>query len=207
MSDSLVIPKSACMVAGAFVAGAGLIGGLWAWTSRTPMPPPPPSETIVLWPAEPQNAAPAQPDPVVEPAAEQQATPMPELATPIPTATEPEPSLEAEPEPEAGPSLVPAPEPAAEPVAEPVAEPEAVAPTEPRPVDPKPVAPAVQLIGINSAGLAELQLLPGIGPVLAGRIVDDRAANGRFGSLNDLQRVKGIGLKTAAKLAPLITFN
>lgn len=73
--------------------------------------------------------------------------------------------------------------------------------------EPAPSGAAVQWIDINTAESAELQLLPGIGPVLAQRIVDDRAANGRFLSLNDLKRVKGIGDKTAAKLAPLIVFR
>ncbi len=62
-------------------------------------------------------------------------------------------------------------------------------------------------IAVNTASAAELDLLPGIGPVYAQRIVDDRTANGPFTSLQDLQRVRGIGPKTAEKLAPLITFD
>ncbi|MEO1716218.1 MAG: helix-hairpin-helix domain-containing protein [Planctomycetota bacterium] len=62
-------------------------------------------------------------------------------------------------------------------------------------------------IAVNSASAAELDLLPGIGPIYAQRIVDERAANGLFTSIEDLQRVRGIGPKTAAKLAPLITFD
>ncbi|MEL6795980.1 MAG: helix-hairpin-helix domain-containing protein, partial [Planctomycetota bacterium] len=62
-------------------------------------------------------------------------------------------------------------------------------------------------IAVNSASAAELDLLPGIGPVYAQRIVDERSANGLFASIQDLQRVRGIGPKTAAKLAPLITFD
>lgn len=80
-------------------------------------------------------------------------------------------------------------------------------PAQPSLPEPAPPGTAVQWIDINTADSAELQLLPGIGPVLAQRIVDDRAASGRFFSLNDLKRVKGIGDKTAAKLAPLIVFR
>lgn len=57
-------------------------------------------------------------------------------------------------------------------------------------------------ININTATAAELDLLPGIGPALAGRIIDHRTAHGRFATLDDLDAVKGIGPKTIAKLAP-----
>lgn len=48
-------------------------------------------------------------------------------------------------------------------------------------------------VDINTAGVAELDTLPGIGQVTAGKIVADRAANGPFASLDDLGRVPGIG--------------
>ncbi|MDQ7014577.1 MAG: helix-hairpin-helix domain-containing protein [Planctomycetota bacterium] len=57
-------------------------------------------------------------------------------------------------------------------------------------------------IDINTATLAELDILPRIGPTLAARIIADREANGPFGSLDDLDRVPGIGPKTVAKLVP-----
>ncbi|MBK7405464.1 MAG: helix-hairpin-helix domain-containing protein [Phycisphaerales bacterium] len=57
-------------------------------------------------------------------------------------------------------------------------------------------------INVNTAGAAELDLLPGIGPALASRIIADREAHGPFRSLDDLDRVSGIGPKTVAKLAP-----
>ena len=58
---------------------------------------------------------------------------------------------------------------------------------------------AVQIVRINSAGVSELQQLPGIGPALAQRIVETRKG-GRFTSAEDLLRVPGIGKAKLAKL-------
>lgn len=58
---------------------------------------------------------------------------------------------------------------------------------------------AVQRVRINSAGVSELQQLPGIGPALAQRIVETRNS-GRFTSAEDLLRVPGIGKAKLAKL-------
>lgn len=69
-----------------------------------------------------------------------------------------------------------------------------------------PASPAAP-VDLDRAGVAELDALPGIGPALAQRIVDDRAAHGAFGSLEALQDVRGIGPALAAKLAPLVTFS
>jgi competence protein ComEA len=57
---------------------------------------------------------------------------------------------------------------------------------------------------VNAAAEAELQTLPGIGPALARRIVEYRAAHGRFQRPGDLANVRGIGPATAAKLAPFV---
>ncbi|MBA3854001.1 MAG: hypothetical protein C0503_06270 [Gemmatimonas sp.] len=62
-------------------------------------------------------------------------------------------------------------------------------------------------LDLDRATREELDLLPGIGPALAGRIVDDREQNGPFGSLEALQRVRGIGPALAARLEPLVTFS
>jgi len=55
-------------------------------------------------------------------------------------------------------------------------------------------------IDINSAGAAELELLPRIGPALAGRIVAYREEHGPFADVDDLDRVHGIGPKTIERL-------
>ena len=54
-----------------------------------------------------------------------------------------------------------------------------------------PVSP--QVVNINTAGVDELDSLPGIGPVLAQRIVDYRTAHGAFRSTEELTQVEGIG--------------
>lgn len=62
------------------------------------------------------------------------------------------------------------------------------------------------VLNINTAGLGELQKLPGIGPAMAKRIVAYRNAHGPFASLSDLGGVSGIGPKKLAKLAPFCKF-
>lgn len=54
-------------------------------------------------------------------------------------------------------------------------------------------------IDINSATWIELSQLEGIGPVIARRIVDDRERRGPFASIDDLQRVRGIGPRTVER--------
>ena len=61
------------------------------------------------------------------------------------------------------------------------------------------------LININKAGKEELERLPGIGPVTAGRIIRFRNQAGQFKSVEELVRVKGIGPKTISKLKPYLT--
>ena len=64
--------------------------------------------------------------------------------------------------------------------------------------------PAPGPINLNAATPAELQALPGIGPALAGRIVQWRGDHGNFRTVDDLQNVPGIGPKTLDRLRPLI---
>jgi competence protein ComEA len=59
-------------------------------------------------------------------------------------------------------------------------------------------------LDLNSADLAALDRLPGVGPVMAQRILDWRAANGRFASVEQLREVDGVGARTYARLAPLV---
>lgn len=56
--------------------------------------------------------------------------------------------------------------------------------------------PSHVIIDINKAGALEFDLLPGIGPTIANRIVQDRDARGRFLSVASMSRVSGIGPRT-----------
>jgi len=47
-------------------------------------------------------------------------------------------------------------------------------------------------------------MLPGIGPALAARIIEDREKAGAYRSVEDLDRVKGIGPRTIEKLRELV---
>jgi competence protein ComEA len=59
-------------------------------------------------------------------------------------------------------------------------------------------------IDINSAGWTELAQLPEIGEALANRIIETREREGPFTSLDDLDRVRGIGPTTLDKIRPFI---
>jgi len=59
-------------------------------------------------------------------------------------------------------------------------------------------------LDVNRASLEELQTLPGIGPALAGRILQSRADDGPFRSPEDLLRVRGIGPATLERIRGLI---
>ena len=71
---------------------------------------------------------------------------------------------------------------------------------------PKPATPAAP-VDVDRASAAELEALPRIGPALAKRILDDRAAGGPFGSLEGFQRVRGVGPAMAAALSGAVTFS
>ncbi len=64
-------------------------------------------------------------------------------------------------------------------------------------------SPIARRININTASTAELELLKGIGPALAARIIDDRDRRGPFRSIDDLKRVRGIGPKTVEAIRPM----
>jgi competence protein ComEA len=59
-------------------------------------------------------------------------------------------------------------------------------------------------IDINQADWPEIALMPGVGEVLAKRIVTDRDANGPFQDHTDLRRVRGIGPKTFDGMRPYL---
>jgi len=55
-------------------------------------------------------------------------------------------------------------------------------------------------VDVNSASVEELMSVPGIGQVVAQRIVEFREKNGPYKSVDDLLKVQGIGEKSLAKL-------
>jgi len=60
-------------------------------------------------------------------------------------------------------------------------------------------------INVNTATLAELETLPGIGPTLAQAIIAERDRRGGFRAVNELRSVRGIGDKRFADIEPLVT--
>jgi len=61
-------------------------------------------------------------------------------------------------------------------------------------------------IDVNTADAAELMQIPGIGPKLSQRIVDERARR-PFQTIADLRRVQGIGPKILEKVRPFVTVS
>jgi competence ComEA-like helix-hairpin-helix protein len=57
---------------------------------------------------------------------------------------------------------------------------------------------------VNTASARDLELLPGIGPALASRIVAFREKHGAFASVEDLAWVRGIGPKTLGRARPML---
>jgi competence protein ComEA len=70
-----------------------------------------------------------------------------------------------------------------------------------------PAAPAVAkatAVDLNTASIAELESLPGIGRRTAERIVEHRQKSGGFKKIEELMNVRGIGEKSFLRLKPLI---
>lgn len=68
-------------------------------------------------------------------------------------------------------------------------------------------ASADELINLNSADAVELDSLPGVGPVIAERIVAYRAANGPFASVDQLAEIEGISDAMVEEFRPLVTIG
>lgn len=60
-------------------------------------------------------------------------------------------------------------------------------------------------VNLNSATEAQLDTLPGVGPVTVAAIIAWRGEHGRFSRIEELMEVKGIGPATMAELKPLVT--
>lgn len=59
-------------------------------------------------------------------------------------------------------------------------------------------------LDLNRASASDLEAVPGIGPVLATRIVEYRQTHGPFGKLEDLVEINGIGPENFEKIRPYL---
>lgn len=59
-------------------------------------------------------------------------------------------------------------------------------------------------ININTANESQIALLPGIGPKLAGEVINYRTDNGNFKTAEDIKKVKGVGAKKFEKMRDYI---
>ena len=62
-------------------------------------------------------------------------------------------------------------------------------------------------VDINCASAAEIEALPGIGPVLAGSIAAYRGEKGSFGRIGDLEDISGVGKKKIEKMSPYVSLG
>ena len=69
----------------------------------------------------------------------------------------------------------------------------------------KTVASTPGAVNLNTATLAQLESLPGIGTKTAERIVEYRQKNGGFKKIEELMNVRGVGEKSFLKLKPLVS--
>ena len=70
----------------------------------------------------------------------------------------------------------------------------------------QPLGPG-ETVDADRASAEELERLPGVGPALARRIVEDRERSGPYGSLAELDRVPGIGPAMLRTLEPWVIFS
>ncbi|SCL63692.1 competence protein ComEA [Micromonospora eburnea] len=78
-------------------------------------------------------------------------------------------------------------------------------PGQPAPGQPAGAGAPAGPVNLNTATLAQLDALPGVGPVLAQRILDHRERHGGFRSVSDLRQVEGIGDARYEQLKDLVT--
>lgn len=189
------------------LGGAAVMGVIGAMVLRQPRelvaaersPTPVHAFVTATAPPLPSSTTPVPPPPL--PSASPPALVNPQPVEPKPETTKAPPTPEPEPSAPTLPATPPAPVPASE-------------PPKPAPPSPKPAAPAAPKapapsgkLNVNRATQAELELLPGIGPAMAKRIIEYRTTHGAFKRIDDLDKVKGIGPKTLEKLRPLVTIE
>ncbi|MEM7756056.1 MAG: ComEA family DNA-binding protein [Planctomycetota bacterium] len=174
-------------LAAGFLGGAATVGLVWSVATRpvaVPLEPMPEPPVRTLKPIAPDQSDQNQSMPTAETDALANEPPQPEPPRSEPVSADP---LE-------------------DPIAE-ATETELAETTTPNPTpDPTPDALTTR-IRINTATVAQLDLLPGIGPALAERIVQSRRTDGPFHDPEDLERVPGIGPKTAGRMTPYIRFD
>ncbi|MBX3435294.1 MAG: helix-hairpin-helix domain-containing protein [Pirellulales bacterium] len=71
-------------------------------------------------------------------------------------------------------------------------------------VDRAPPLVAKFQVDVNRANWPELIMLPGVGPILAEKLIADRLQNGPFNGLDDLRRVDGVGPRTLQRIRPYL---
>ncbi|MEM1331193.1 MAG: helix-hairpin-helix domain-containing protein [Planctomycetota bacterium] len=70
-----------------------------------------------------------------------------------------------------------------------------------------PGSASARTLNVNAATASELSMLPGVGPVLAARIIEKRESEGPFRAFIDLDEVRGIGPRTLARIEPYVAFG
>jgi competence protein ComEA len=70
-----------------------------------------------------------------------------------------------------------------------------------------PKGSAPEAVNLNTATLAQLETLPGIGPATAQRIVEYRQKSGGFKRIEELMNVRGIGEASFLKIKPLVSIT
>lgn len=163
-----------------------------------PVPPIPPVEASSALPASQPNKTPADQSPSDQPTTNPTAKPTDKLKDkPAKSPASPPPAQPQIADPVSEPSTEQRADPTAKPATKPAANP-ASTPA------PKAAASSAAIIDLNTATKAQLELLPGVGPALAQRVLDHRAKVGSFTKVEDLDAVRGFGPKLLAKVKPFV---